>query len=367
MRLLVTRWITRARPAALRADAMHPPPKHTHTHLPPRLFAGAALERRLGTLRFSASLLAAALAAGAVDVAAGAALGLPSLGTARLYPAAWYQCAVGFSGVIFAAISMEVATSQSTTRSVMGWFSVPSWAYPWALLLLYSLLIPQVSFFGHLSGLLAGWLIARGWLDPVLPSEGAVARLEGSNGGTPWALCAPCVRLPNYVLTARGTGSGFGGSGGGESMLLPRWVRDCGGSGGSGAGGSSSLGTMLRFSGDSTPSIPSGGRTTGDAATSADRLGGGGVTALAGRAAELRAQAAADRGRVKMSAASPPAAGVPVSVPGKEHDAVASGPSKPSAVRALEAMGFASDAAAHALEAAGGDVGRAAGILADRT
>ena len=136
-----------------------------------------------------------------------------ALGTALERLCSYHSgCAVGFSGVIFAAISMEVATSQSTTRSVMGWFSVPSWAYPWALLLLYSLLIPQVSFFGHLSGLLAGWLIARGWLDPVLPSEGAVARLEGSNGGTPWALCAPCVRLPNYVLTARGTGSGFGGS-----------------------------------------------------------------------------------------------------------------------------------------------------------
>lgn len=39
-------------------------------------------------------------------------------------------------------------------RSVFGLFSVPARLYPWALLLVWQLLVPQASFLGHLTGLL---------------------------------------------------------------------------------------------------------------------------------------------------------------------------------------------------------------------
>lgn len=36
--------------------------------------------------------------------------------------------------------------------------TVPSWVYPWVLLVLLSLLLPSISFMGHLGGILVGYL-----------------------------------------------------------------------------------------------------------------------------------------------------------------------------------------------------------------
>ena len=35
--------------------------------------------------------------------------------------------------------------------------------YPWALLGALQLMIPGISFIGHLSGILVGWLYTKGW------------------------------------------------------------------------------------------------------------------------------------------------------------------------------------------------------------
>ena len=56
--------------------------------------------------------------------------------------------------------------------------------YPWALLVFWQLLMPAVSFWGHLGGLLAGELFVRGWLKALVPSE-------GSFQASP-AACKPC-------------------------------------------------------------------------------------------------------------------------------------------------------------------------------
>eukprot|EP00808_Paulinella_micropora_P014374 g59552.t1 len=56
------------------------------------------------------------------------------------------SCAVGYSGVIFGILMVESSLSQGQ-RSFLG-FTLPGWAYPWMLLIILSLLIPQVSFYG---------------------------------------------------------------------------------------------------------------------------------------------------------------------------------------------------------------------------
>lgn len=38
--------------------------------------------------------------------------------------------------------------------SIFGLFSVPTWAFPWALLVIWQLLVPRASLLGHLTGLL---------------------------------------------------------------------------------------------------------------------------------------------------------------------------------------------------------------------
>lgn len=40
--------------------------------------------------------------------------------------------------------------------SIFGLFSVPTWAFPWALLVIWQLLVPRASLLGHLTGLLVG-------------------------------------------------------------------------------------------------------------------------------------------------------------------------------------------------------------------
>ena len=64
------------------------------------------------------------------------------------------QHSVGFSGVLFALVVVDIHKSDVPTRSVMGFVSVPARWYPWALLVLLQLMIPNVSFLGHFSGIL---------------------------------------------------------------------------------------------------------------------------------------------------------------------------------------------------------------------
>lgn len=64
------------------------------------------------------------------------------------------SCAIGFSGVIFGLIVIEMAQSGASSISIFGFVSIPPLVYPWVLLLLCQILMPNVSFWGHLSGIL---------------------------------------------------------------------------------------------------------------------------------------------------------------------------------------------------------------------
>jgi hypothetical protein len=100
------------------------------------------------------------------------------------------QSAVGFSGVLFALAVDESALTPAPTRSVFGLLSVPTRLYPWVLMLVLQLLLPNISFLGHLAGILAGSLHAAGGLAWALPSLPAgfgasrpVAIVTGANTG----------------------------------------------------------------------------------------------------------------------------------------------------------------------------------------
>ena len=79
--------------------------------------------------------------------------------------------AVGFSGLVFGLIVIDNAESGASHRSIFGFFNVPAQLYPWALLLLWQLLLPGVSFLGHLGGVLAGEVLSRGMLQRCLPGQ----------------------------------------------------------------------------------------------------------------------------------------------------------------------------------------------------
>ena len=77
---------------------------------------------------------------------------------------------VGYSGVLFSYALIETYHSNVDVRSVFGLFSVPAKLYPWVLLVLLSLLMPGISFLGHLSGILFGLLVVSGIIASITPS-----------------------------------------------------------------------------------------------------------------------------------------------------------------------------------------------------
>lgn len=90
-----------------------------------------------------------------------------------------YQHSVGFSGVLFHLSVMEANLSPDATRSVFGFCRVPAWGYPWALLVALQIVMPHISFMGHLSGILVGTLQTYGCLDFLFPSNEFLRELEG--------------------------------------------------------------------------------------------------------------------------------------------------------------------------------------------
>lgn len=131
----------------------------------------SSLERLLGTVQFTYILVLFTLLASIFHV------GLAFIGGALGY-ASMHECAIGFSGVIFGVIVVDTHLSSIAQRSIFGFFTVPSQWYPLSLLIFLQVLMPSVSFVGHLSGLLAGLTYVRGHLNPLLLRPSTTAWIE---------------------------------------------------------------------------------------------------------------------------------------------------------------------------------------------
>ena len=161
---------------------------------------GALMERTLGSI-YLLWLVQIIMALSGVIYAAIA------LGAGQLHPGLLRQCAVGFSGVLFGLIVVETHLDRGGSgaqRSIFGLLSVPRAAYPWALLAVWTLLVPQASFLGHLSGLLVGQLHAWGLLRWAMPSAGTVHAIERSALLGGWASTASAF----VAYTGRGGSDG---------------------------------------------------------------------------------------------------------------------------------------------------------------
>lgn len=105
------------------------------------------------------------------------------------------SCAVGFSGVIFGLIIVYAKLASIEQFSVFGMIPVPAKIYPWALLIIWQLLIPGLSFVGHLSGLLVGQMKVWGWIKLLEINDGIVGFLERS-------IFASCHHSSNFILNS---------------------------------------------------------------------------------------------------------------------------------------------------------------------
>jgi len=108
-----------------------------------------------------------------------------------------YGHSVGFSGVIFQLSVLESSLSPDRVRSVFGFVNVGAAMYPWALLVFMQFVMPQVSFWGHLSGILVGTLQSYNLLTGLLPSNAYLIQMEQD-----WPfLQRYIVGKPNFVPT----------------------------------------------------------------------------------------------------------------------------------------------------------------------
>jgi len=90
------------------------------------------------------------------------------------------SCGAGLSGIIFSILVVDVSASKEPTQSVLGLFSVPTSIYPWVLLITMSVIMPDVSFVGHLCGIVSGYLYSFGLLNFIIPSYEKIAKIESS-------------------------------------------------------------------------------------------------------------------------------------------------------------------------------------------
>ena len=78
------------------------------------------------------------------------------------------SCAAGFSGVLFALKVVSTHIQPAGMTRVMGFIPVPMRVACWVELVLISVLLPHVSFVGHLAGIIVGFAFVYGPLQVVM-------------------------------------------------------------------------------------------------------------------------------------------------------------------------------------------------------
>ncbi|PSS23547.1 Rhomboid-like protein [Actinidia chinensis var. chinensis] len=113
------------------------------------------------------------------------------------------ECAIGFSGILFSMIVIETSLSGVQYRSVFGLFNVPAKWYAWILLVVFQLLMTNVSLLGHLCGILSGFAYTYGLFNFLLPGTSFYSAIEYSS----WL--SACVRRPKFILCTGANPSGY--------------------------------------------------------------------------------------------------------------------------------------------------------------
>ncbi|XP_072349313.1 rhomboid-related protein 4-like isoform X1 [Scyliorhinus torazame] len=124
------------------------------------VWKGSKLERRVGSARFMFSILIFGLLTGVAYLSIKAALAC--LLTDRFN----MDCAVGFSGILFAL--KVINNGHSTDGNIPGPFLIKRRDACWTELILIHMLSPRSSFVGHLAGILIGLAYVKGPLKMMI-------------------------------------------------------------------------------------------------------------------------------------------------------------------------------------------------------
>jgi membrane associated rhomboid family serine protease len=133
---------------------------------------GATLETRIGSLSFFYHIAVFAVLTGLLHCVVAACMQLGG----RSQP--YFHGSLGFSGVLFALLVIDNAVGEPGPRSILGLCVVPSWIYPWTMLLVMQLLMRNASLLGHLAGIVIGYAYHCGILRAIVPSQAAFGEIE---------------------------------------------------------------------------------------------------------------------------------------------------------------------------------------------
>jgi membrane associated rhomboid family serine protease len=106
------------------------------------------------------------------------------------------ECAIGFSGILFSMIVIETSLSGVTSRSVFGLFNVPAKLYPWILLIVFQLLMTNVSLLGHLCGILSGFSYSYGLFNFLMPGSSFFTTIESAS----WMVSTKYLRRSGFLM-----------------------------------------------------------------------------------------------------------------------------------------------------------------------
>ncbi|KAK7091037.1 hypothetical protein V1264_010754 [Littorina saxatilis] len=192
------------------SQLFHADDMHLYFNMTSLLIKGRSLERRFGSMYFlwMVSVFTALTSVGYVAIN----LILEDRFHDHSYAT---QCAVGFSGVLFALKVVTTHYAPPGLHYVMGFIPVPSrWIY-WVELLLIQMVTPNASFTGHLAGIIVGLVYVKGPLKPLMdglipPGSGQRYRGGGqssgyrrtgwfSSGGTPGTGNPPPPKYQQYT------------------------------------------------------------------------------------------------------------------------------------------------------------------------
>lgn len=137
---------------------------HLYYNVVSLAWKGISLERRLGSVKFFITLLLLTILSSAIYV--GLAVFASELFNDFSY---MRQCAIGFSGVLFAlkVLATHYDHNPWDSSSYFG-FSVPVRYGVWLELLIIHIVVPNSSFLGHLAGIIAGVLFIKGPIHGIL-------------------------------------------------------------------------------------------------------------------------------------------------------------------------------------------------------
>lgn len=175
-----------------------PAVRHTHDiHLYYNMVSlawkGLELERRLGSAKFLLTLVLLTLGSSLMYVM------LAIAGADILEdPGLMSQCAIGFSGVLFAmkVVNMHYSNREQERTSFFG-FLVPMKMAVWLELVIIQVMVPNSSFIGHMGGILAGLILVKTPLSSVLGLQPSWQQTRVSSPNTSFIVSI----IPSNILT----------------------------------------------------------------------------------------------------------------------------------------------------------------------